>query len=449
MITLRLPRPIVSFPSLFFQLFKNPLLFLLFVYFFTSSADLFHLNFIGFKVKLTQLIAVGFLGLFLVVSQIIRIPRDFFAFLLAILGAMMASLFNSPYLMVSIGFLMFFVFNYLFYFLGAYNLFRFFRPEWIFRIYGWSFYAMGIYTFCQILLFIGGMRLPGAQQIMASIVRGQGLSYEPSYYALYMTSFAIFCTAKRLFLGKSQKIFWPNFFLLISTSTGCFFSYLFFLLFIVVFRYLNLLSGTHFSLKKWIVKALGVFGAIFSFLWVFNKNLLITGFLKFFYQGGMRHFSLIDRWQGCVKYWEIFLQHPILGVSFGGGPYHLAVEKHGSSVDLADPMILSVYGPMNVMTEVLASVGLLGCGCFCCFFYLLIRSFSKGLKVVVDEEERAILIALALSICVMFATLQFNQSIMRPYLWIHVGIFCGYIQHLREKYRETRCLKGNESALFC
>jgi O-antigen ligase len=117
----------------------------------------------------------------------------------------------------------------------------------------------------------------------------------------------------------------------------------------------------------------------------------------------------------------------------GGGPYYLMLKERGY-IDFSDTSIFAYLAPMNVTTEVLAGLGLVGAIGFGYFFYLLFRMFRRTLRLSLSVEERRTLIALALSLCVCFATLQFNQSIMRAYLWIHTGIFCGYARALQHKW---------------
>lgn len=435
MTTFRLRRPNFSSFTLSISVFKRPLLLLLFIFFLTSSSDLLHAYLLLFKIKVTNGIAfLLFAGFF--VSQTMKISKEFSLVTLAVLGCMILSLANSPNIISSLGFTFFFLFNYLFYFLISYNQFRFFSPETVLKVYSVSFYCTGFYALAQVLLSIGGIILPGVTQYIGNLARGSAFAYEPSFYALYMTPFAMYASAKFILQNREERrigeIFWPNVFLLASTSTGCFFSYLFFLFFIISFRYLKII---HLSINKLLFKFFLSCLSAFSILWVTNRQLIDTGFLKFFYRGGTSHFSVFDRWRGLMEYWNIFVENPLIGVGFGGGPFYLAQKKGIDSSDLLNPQILALYSPMNVTTEVLASVGILGGLCFLYFFYLLISLFLSALRISsLTEQERIILISFALSICVMFMTLQFNQSIMRAYMWIHIGIFSGYAQYLKGKY---------------
>lgn len=432
MISLRLPRlrsvSAISFPL---SIFKNPLFFLIFFYFLTSSADLLNVYLLFFKVKLTNAIAFIYL-LFVFFSKFLKIPKNFFILNVFILFCLFLSLWNSPNIIVSVGFIAFFIFNFFFYFLLPYNLFRFFPSSYLLKTYSFSFYCVGLYALCQLLFSLMGIILPGVRQFIGSVARGAAFAYEPSFYALYMTPFAIYSTTRFLLEHPSRRnfksIFWPNLLMLVSTSTGCFFSYMFFLVTLVAFNFLKI---TKLKIRK-ILTRFALFTASFILIaGICLRDLVAKGFFKFFYGAKISHFSVQDRWRGLIEYWNIFLEHPLVGVSFGGGPFYLAKLKGSSSHDLLDPQILAHFSPMNVTTEVLASCGILGSLCFLCFFYLLMKTFRSSLQIPnLSNEERIILISFALSICVMFMTLQFNQSIMRAYMWIHIGIFCGYARNL-------------------
>jgi O-antigen ligase len=181
-----------------------------------------------------------------------------------------------------------------------------------------------------------------------------------------------------------------------------------------------------------------IMGMIFSGLWVTNKELITDGFLKFFYSG-LSHGSILIRWKGIVDCWNIFLDHPWLGVGLGALPFCIAQKELGTPLDLLDKTIPTDYAPTNATLEIFASLGIIGIILFAAFLYLMVHTFRSGLKIPqLEESERIHLIAFAISICVMIAVLQFNQSIMRPYVWVHVGMFVGYVQALK---RCSNCSK--------
>ena len=437
-IRIRLPgRP---FSITAFSLLANPLATLTLLYFMSAPTDYLHIPLLLFKAKLTNLIAFSLFLCALLLFKVIRIPQNSFLLTLAMLGSMSLSASTSINPLVCIGFILFFAFSYLCYFLTTYNLFRFFASDALLKIYSYSFYCTGIYALCQVLFSLCGVSLPGVDQYILGIARGQAFAYEPSFYALYMTPFTMYSTASFILqdssLRRIKNLFWPNLFLLASTSTGCFFSYLFFLFFMIIFQKLNIIKT---RIRKLLFQFSISFTIMSVILWTMNKDLITSGFLKFFYSG-VGHFSLQDRWRGLIEYWTIFLENPLIGVGFGAGPFYIAQQK-SSQVNLLDSSIFNRYCPMNATTEVLAGLGTLGALLFLYFFYFLINTFRTTLKIpTLTQEERMTLIALALSICVMFSTLQFNQSIMRSYMWIHIGFFCGYANALKNSIKRNSTL---------
>ncbi len=427
---LRLPSFSYSLSSL-----GNPLLILLFFFFSTSSFDLLHIPLLIFRLKLTNVLAfITFCYFFYLHS--IQIPKQFLLVTLAILGNMLLSSWNTPNLFATTGLAVYFLFNFSFYFLLSFNQFRFFAPATILKVYSLSFYCVGIYAVCQVLFSVFGIILPGVHQYIVGVARGVGFCHEPSYYALYMTPYAIYCTTKYILQDPSERkikdVLWPNVFLLASTSTGCFFTYLIFLFCLALFRWRRILYFVKLSIGKLLTKFTIAFSAVFGLLWIVNRNIITAGLLKFFYGEKLEHISVQDRWNKLFDYLDIFLDYPLTGVGIGAGPYYLAQKNLGRAIDLLDPAANQYYSPTNVTTEILAGLGIFGGVCFFYFICLLILAFRSALKVeTLTREERITLIALGMSLCVMLVTLQFNQSIMRPYMWIHVGIFYGYATHLK------------------
>lgn len=138
------------------------------------------------------------------------------------------------------------------------------------------------------------------------------------------------------------------------------------------------------------------------------------------------------------EYGGVFLENPWIGTGLGGATAYL-LGKHQGSVDLLDPEIITGSAPLatNVTMEVLASLGLIGGFAFAYFLYAVYSVFRTSLRIpTLTEAERICLLSFAMSLCVLFFTLQFNGSIMRSYVWIHVGVAVGYARYLQAKYRK-------------
>lgn len=436
----------VSFPNSFrlssttYSILAQPFFLLLFLFLSTSSTDLLHINLLLFKAKLTHAIAAVFFIVFILLFKTFHLHHKMFSFTVIALASMAISSIESPNRIACFGYLFLFIFNYFTYFSIPYNLLKFVNPELLLKIYYISFFPVGIYAICQVIFSVKGIFLPGVTQYIFTLARGQGFAYEPSFYALYMTPFAMFYNAKFILQKpadrKISEIVWPNLLLLASTSTGCVFSYIFFIFSIGVFNLFNVFKKINLPVFKSICKFLLIFSVGFAILWCISQDLVMGGFLKLFYTKGSTHGTVTIRWEAIVDYWNIFLENPWVGLGLGAGPTHLLQKDSMGSVDLMDRSVLENRTPLNVTTEILAGLGLLGSLAFVFFFYVLIHSFRTSLKLDnLSAEEKTNLIAFAISLCVMFCTLQFSQSIMRPYMWIHIGLFMGYAAHLKQKYR--------------
>ncbi|HSX26400.1 MAG TPA: hypothetical protein VLE89_05270 [Chlamydiales bacterium] len=187
-------------------------------------------------------------------------------------------------------------------------------------------------------------------------------------------------------------------------------------------------------MKKLLLKFTSTFLILFSILFALNRNLIEKGFLKFFYSG-TQHFSFFIRWKGIIYFWNAFLDNLFIGVGLGGASTYMMKSLFGETVDPLDPLILDMVPATNVTMETLASLGLLGGIAFVYLFCTIIKSFKDALKIeYITEEEKLNLISFAISLCVVIFTLQFNQSIMRPYIWLHTGICVGYANYIKDKY---------------
>lgn len=418
------------------SLYQKPLYLLFFFYFLTLSMDQLNFPLLLFKIKGTNFVAPFFGIVFLCFLKTLKIPTSWVLLFLGFLSSLTISMLLSPYPAPCAGFFLFFVFNFLFYFLPPYVAFQYFPKDDLLKLYWMSFRLIGFYALCQIFFSLTGLLLPGVCQFILSMARGQALTYEPSYYALYMVPFVTFMTIRYLQETKFSRfhyLIWPNFLFLISTSTGCFFAYVWLLFLLFLFR-----KKVNLSLKfsHLLLKFSAVLGFLIGILAILQPRLLSSAFLKFFYVGFSSHSSFNERWSGLVAYWNLFIEHPVFGVGLGAGPYILA-QKLGLDMSTLSRLAIERCQAMNVTTEVLASLGLYGVLWFCLLFCLLLWVFQRGYqKASVGEKKE--LIALGLSLCVLLFVMQFNQSIMRAYVWVHVGIFVGYAQAITKLNQHTR-----------
>jgi O-antigen ligase len=405
----------------------NLLLFLVFAYFLTLSIDLLHVPLFLFKCKITHLIAPLLFFLLLIKQQRFVIPKSILWSSGLIFSSLVLSAVLGTDLARSSGYIAVFIFSFLFYFLLPFNLIRLFDREQILKLYFLSFICIGVYALLQVVLSCVGIYDPFAVQSIGSLVRGQALTYEPSYFALYMIPFAMFHNAK-YFLQKKGSLL-PllsiNLLLLVSTSTGAFFSY--FIFFCVAlalkFPFLRILRFVGFFI-----------GSLGGLAWLFPE-VFLHSFLKFFYVGFFNHGSFVERWAGLARCWGLFLEHPILGVGVGGVGTALYQQHffgtdrvHLSEISLSQ---LEAFDPTIVLTEILASLGIVGVIALTLFLIQSYRMLKKALALTeLTDDERVVLRALLCSAIVMLIALQFNQGLFRPYIWVHLAICLGYTNNL-------------------
>lgn len=415
-----------SLPAIF-----SPFPFLLFLYFSTTCAELLHIPCIIFKIKANFAIGSIMFALILISNKLV-INQRYFSIFLYLLVCTALSTYNCANKIAAGGYLLFFIFTYFVYFVVPQSLLKN-RTALLMNIYSQSFLILGCFALAQVLFSFCNIILPCVTQKIGSLARGQAWTYEPSFYALYMTPFISYENTK-YFLTSSKKhlrFLFSNLVFLSSTSTGCFFSYLW------MFTLLIYLLKKH-KLKKWktilirfsffLTSLFGLFAAAFP-----------SGFtmmFKFFIGGFFTHGSFWCRWISLVRSWNIFLEHPLIGVGLGGVSPYTANKIYGLQMDALDPNIMAHYPSMNVTTEILASFGILGSLGFVYLFYQIYKDFKCTLQIpFLSKKELANVQAFAVSLCTTAFTYQFSQSIMRSYIWVHIALSIGYLYFLQSKYK--------------
>jgi hypothetical protein len=411
-----------------------PLLFV-FLYFLFSSAELLHMVISIFKPKVSQVMAMVLLAYLCLSFRRITLPRSILYPSIWILLSMLVSALLSAHPLRCCIYAGGYIFNFIFYFLIPINLFRFFDSKTILRVYFLAFSCLGFYAISQLVLSWLGIYDPLATQRIGTIARGQGWTYEPSYYALYMTAYVMFRNALAIFgseafsLKKSVKLWGINCFLLASTSTGIIFSYpVFFLvsLGMVLQRPIRRLASYARQRIFKFIKISCVLGGIMS--WLFWEHFIIS-FYKFFYFG-FTHGSFVARWEGIVSCFRLFKEYPLFGVGVGGvGPYLFAKNSWYDTTPVTLQEVES-FDPTNVFTEILASLGIVGLIGFVWLSFIFYRSFRKVVSAQVSQSDKIVAIALFISLILVMFVLQFNQGLFRPYVWIHAGIVYGYLNCL-------------------
>lgn len=399
---------------------------LIFLYFLTLSADVLHLEVSLFKIKINNIFSALLLLFYIFSRRGLILSREILNPFLCILISLILSASLSIYPMRCFGYVGVYIFEFCAYFLLPFTFLFHFNREKILRCYFLSFIIMGSYAFCQLLFSMIGIYTPLLRQVIeeGGWARPHGLSYEPSFYALYMTAFVMFYNAHYFFSKNKKKILkliFINWLLLLSTSTSGFFAYGFFFFLIFIFRPFVV------DFKKKIFVFCSALTCFIAVIFTFAPKMIFF-FFKFFTSSFFTHHSFAERWKGIEGAWDVFCDCPFFGVGIGGiGPYlfyknDVGMMPEGSlGLNLQE---VEIYDPKNVATEILGGLGLFGLVAFFWFISVLYKRFKAVFFF--PERERNIALSLFISLFVMILLLQFNSGLFRCYVWVHTAITLGY-----------------------
>lgn len=399
------------------------------------------IHFSAFSIKISRFLGITlFLSLFL--SNCFRlISKTFFYCFLWILASFLISSCLSKAFLASLGGCGAGVIAYVCFFLVPINLIHLFGKEKILRLYFASFVCVGLHAILQPVLSFFGILEPFATQTIgtSNFVRGQSWLYEPSYYALFATPFVFFLNTRFMLSGRPPLFYLlcANLFLLVSTSTGGFFSYCIYFFLCLGLSFTPLVKRHFPILRKKTAYFLLSFLLCMGTLFLFLKHLFLHTFFKFFYFGLLMHWSFAERYEKIVECWEIFRSAPLFGIGLRNIEYHLYTRAHFEEVVPLNEgfewrELFQNYTASNTLMELLASLGIFGLSGFLMLIIVIIRLFCATLKDArVALEEKKVLFSLLLSILVMLICLQFNQELFRNYVWAHMGISIGYLLQVR------------------
>lgn len=408
---------------------------LLFLYFVFSSGEQLFVIVSVYKPKIGHIVALILGGSLLFENRVWRVERQLICAFFFILASLVISAVFGEAPLRSFGYVGVYLFNFVAYFLIPLQIIQTVNLTRFFQLYWSAFVAMGLYATIQVALSIFGLYDPFALQRIGTITRGQAWTYEPSYYALYMIPFVMFHngmallgdTASQSVWRRRMKLFFQNLLMIISTSTGLIVSYPLFLV-TTLFKPINPFQN---EVRQKFRRVL--FSAILALagLTLLFYEIALHSLFKFFYFGFLTHFSFWARWQGIVAGLKTFFKHPILGVGLGGVSADQFREESVYDTKIETLEEFEVYDPSNCLTEVLASLGVVGLIAFVYLGFVIFRSYRSVLSHhTIETSSKKIATALFLSLVIMIVALQMNQGLFRPYVWIHTAIVYGYCQRL-------------------
>ena len=316
------------------------------------------------------------------------------------------------------------------------------------KIYLYSYIAMATFGLVQFIAGLFGISLKTAQWWIPGVLpRVNGLNYEPSYYGTYISGGAAFLYWLT-FIEKREIIPYQKFLTLftilitlLSTSRIAMLT-LFFIILIHIFKEViipvskGVLTKT--GLKVVLVYSFLLSAAVVYLLTHIEKFLLLFWGIGLF---GMSAHSVIDRLAGTIDTFKIFLENPIIGVSLGGIPSHRAMLY---DILITTQVEAKNFEGLNVLVEVMAASGVIGFIFFVSFWINALYMHRKLASILKRKNHLLVALANAAGMMVfteMFALL-FNQNILRPYLWLSIGIYMVSLRILQEEAHSI----GNEKA---
>lgn len=304
------------------------------------------------------------------------------------------------------------------------------------RTYIYSFAliaSFGILQFAMPLLGFPGL-LVTQWWIPDRLARANAFSYEPSYFATFLLiGFVLIGSLRRshssLLSPKNMLIVY------VITGTGIFVSssrmgIVFLLIDVVLSQGTSWLSAGRNLMRCKLVPSkikalipsacLAIFGlaACSVLINMENRAAIALMFLNGTGISGTAAHSVDERENSLSETLAVFLDHPLIGRSLGGVSSAIA-DREGTVVQTFEDS--KRFEGMSVFAEVLAASGIIG---VIPFVWFLAATIWKPLALSrrVSPQYSSLLCGLVRSFIFAWAILEFNQNVLRPYLWVHLAI---------------------------
>lgn len=302
----------------------------------------------------------------------------------------------------------------------------------VFHLYIVSFQLIAIFGLIQFLFGVMGFSLLTQEWWINGVLpRINGFSYEPSYYGSYLMIgwtilFYLYMNYKVLFYKYKITFLIITISIILSSSRMA----IFLMMFVFLGSLLMSLARKVFRLK--------ILKRDFK-LFIFINIILIIVFLlfvidfakvKFLIAGlgilGASGHSSSARIDRMIDTFQVFLHSPFIGYSLGGVAPAIANLK---GIVITTQTEAKSFEGMNIFVEVLAASSVVGYIFFLLFFTILFykaKSMARNLKYI-SVYNSMIIRALAFALFWELFILSMNQNILRPYLWILIGMLSASI----------------------
>lgn len=397
---------------------------------FTSSFDIFLVFNLGFNFRATQILLLIPIGLAMVKAIQSRVIWPLgFGWLLLWTMFIIAFVPNTSFLVRSIGYAAWLVFD-VFAIFACVQLFT--TPSKAISLVRWYIYSFvfvatfGLVQFVSPVVGLGDVLLITQWWIPGLLPRINGFSYEPSFFSTYLLMGWVVCAylleSKATLFARTHLQFY---FFIISLSIVLSSSRMGILMMLIWYtqyplRFIGRLANGYFH-KQFARISLILFGMAVLLI---GFVIYVVGFdeISFLFSGlgifgGASHSADIRK-DSMMDTFSLFMNSPFVGYSLGGiGP--AIAEMHG--VTNINFEVVKEYEGNSIFVEVLSASGIFGVIPFVMFVLHIVRKPFLLARRLTSEQSK-ILVALTLSLIFEFAILQFNQVILRPYLWMHIAV---------------------------
>jgi len=397
---------------------------------FTSSFDIFLVINFGFNFRVTQLLMLVPLGISCVKSFLYKSIWPLgFHWLICWTFVIIIFIPNTNYYTKSIGYAAWLIFD----ILMVYACVQIYStvPR-IFVLLRWYLYSFlfislfGLLQFISPVLGLGDLLLIETWWIPGVLPRLNGFSYEPSFYATYLlmgwvlSAFLLESKSSLLPLSKLRWIFVfiSTALLLCGSRMGILMMVLWYMKYPIKFMS-KLLSG---SINTYSVKIILLIFICSALIFYFLNNFIYFDDVAFLFSGigllGSGSHSVDTREGRMLETFSLFLNSPFIGYSLGGIAPAIAALHGITNLDFET---VKEFEGNSIFVEVLAASGIIGIVPF--IFYLFSIIFKPiELSGKLPSNQSKIIIGLSISLIFEFIILQFNQVILRPYLWMHIAV---------------------------
>jgi hypothetical protein len=423
--------------------------------FFTSSFDIVLNIDAGPNIRIAQIF-----GVILIVAAILKSRSGLFmqmplggSLLLAWLTVQLAFVPVSEFWEKSLGYCIWLALNIAFSFAFV-NLFSadVLQMVTLLRLYLLSFVFVALFGVVQFVLPLAGGPALLVEQwwLPGRVPRVNGFSYEPSYYATYLIV-GVSCLGSLRRSGLVEFRTWKWFCAyiamiaaMICCSSRIGIGFLVLELLIAPLKWLWAIIRSPRSLLAFRVTGSRIV-AVSAALWL--MYIASTGATRWYFENreavsilasgtgflGTASHSIDERENHLDDTLKTIADHPWMGQSLGGVTESVAGYMGIKPMNFEET---KSYEGQSVFAEAVAASGLPGSIPFFCF---LVVSLAAPLRLArrVPLAPASWLRALAYSLVVEWGILQFNQNILRVYLWVDIAMLATVYASTRRQYGEA------------